>query len=140
MKFRWKLLLSYLLLILLLSLSYFLAFDHNVQTYFLTESRENLLSQTRLAKLLAEHEAGAVPPQQLAKRIASAIKARVTLIDHSGKVLGDSEMSQSGLTEMENHLQRPEVQDALRMGTGSSERYSATLRISMLYTAITYDN
>lgn len=140
MNFRWKLLLSYLLLILLLSFSYFLAFNNNVQTYFLTESRENLLSQTRLAKILAEHDAMAMPPQQLAKRIASAIKARVTLIDHSGKVLGDSEMSQSGLAEMENHLQRPEVQDALRNGTGSSERYSATLRISMLYTAITYAN
>jgi len=53
MKFRWKLMFSYLLLILLLSGAYYLSFDRSAQTFFLSESRENLVSQTRLAKLLA---------------------------------------------------------------------------------------
>lgn len=140
MKFRWKLMLSYLVLILLLSLFYYLAFDHNAQTYYLAESRENLLSQTRLAKLLAERESGVMSPQQLAERIGATIKARVTLIDHTGRVLGDSDMSQAGLAGMENHLQRPEIQEALRSGSGSSLRYSDTLKTSMLYTALAYSS
>jgi len=140
MKFRWKLMLSYLLLIVLLSVLYYLAFNHNAQTYYLAESRENLLSQTRLAKLLVEHEVASVPPQTLAEKIGAAIKARVTLVDLNGKVLGDSDMSQAGLIGMENHLHRPEIEEALRSGGGSSVRYSETLKTSMLYTALSYSN
>jgi two-component system phosphate regulon sensor histidine kinase PhoR len=39
---------------------------------------------------------------------------------------------------MENHLQRPEVQEALKSGIGSSVRYSDTLQTSMLYSAMPY--
>ncbi|NVN91696.1 MAG: HAMP domain-containing protein [Desulfuromonadales bacterium] len=140
MTFRWKLMLSYLLLILLLSGSYYLSFDRNAQTYFLNESRESLSSQTRLAKLLAEQESDTMPAQQLAEKIGAAIKARVTLIDRNGKVTGDSDLSQASLHQLENHLQRPEVQDALRTGTGSAMRYSETLKTSMLYTALSYES
>src|SRR6266568_701428 len=117
MKFRWKLMLSYLLLILMLTGFYYFSFDRSAQTYFLAESRENLVSQTRLAKLLAEHEARVMPPQQLAETVGHAIKARVTLIDRSGRVTGDSDVGQAGLARMENHLNRPEVRDAIRNGS-----------------------
>jgi two-component system, OmpR family, phosphate regulon sensor histidine kinase PhoR len=140
MKFRWKLMLSYLLLILLLSGAYYISFDQSAQTYFLGESRENLASQARLAKLLAEQEADAIPPQQLAEKIGAAIKARVTLIDRNGTVTGDSDLSQARLHQLENHLKRPEVQEALRTGAGSAMRYSDTLKTSMLYTALSYES
>jgi two-component system phosphate regulon sensor histidine kinase PhoR len=140
MTFRWKLMLSYLLLILLLSGSYYLSFDRGAQTYFLDESRENLISQTRLARLLAEQEGETMPPQQLAQRIGSAIKARVTLIDRTGLVTGDSDLSRGELTHLENHLKRPEVVQAMRGGIGSSQRYSETLKTDMLYTALGYQS
>jgi two-component system phosphate regulon sensor histidine kinase PhoR len=140
MKFRWKLMLSYLLLIVLLSGAYYLSFDRNAQTYFLNESRESLISQTRLARLLAEREADAIPAQQLAETIGATIKARVTLIDRNGAVTGDSDLSQARLNQLENHLRRPEVQEALRTGTGSAMRYSETLKTSMLYTALSYES
>ncbi|ABL00750.1 ATP-binding protein [Pelobacter propionicus] len=140
MTFRWKLMLSYLLLILLLSGSYYLSFDHSAQSYFLDESRENLISQTRLAKLLAEQERDTMPPQQLAERIGSAIKARVTLIDRSGLVRGDSDVSKVELSHLENHLKRPEVVQAMQGGIGSSLRYSETLKTDMLYTALGYES
>lgn len=140
MTFRWKLMFSYLLLILLLSGSYYLSFDRNAQTYFLNESRESLISQTRLAKLLAEQESDALPAQKLAEKIGAAIKARVTLIDRNGTVTGDSDLSQASLHQLENHLQRPEVQEALRTGTGSATRYSDTLKTSMMYTALSYQS
>jgi two-component system phosphate regulon sensor histidine kinase PhoR len=49
-------------------------------------------------------------------------------------------MGQAQLAQMENHLQRPEVQDALKIGSGSAVRFSGTLRTSMLYSALTYGN
>jgi two-component system phosphate regulon sensor histidine kinase PhoR len=140
MTFRWKLMLSYLLLILILSGSTYLSFDHSAQTYFLDESRENLISQTRLAKMLAEQEGDTIPPQQLAERIGSAIRARVTLIDRRGTVTGDSDVSRSGLAHLENHLKRPEVVQAMKGGIGSSLRYSETLKTDMLYTALGYES
>jgi len=140
MKFRWKLMLSYLFLILLLTGFYYFSFDRSAQTYFLAESRENLASQTRLARLLAENEARVMSPQQLAEKVGQAIRARVTLIDPSGRVTGDSDIGQAGIVGMENHLTRPEVRDALAGGYGSSLRYSDTLKTRMLYSALAYSD
>jgi two-component system phosphate regulon sensor histidine kinase PhoR len=58
--------------------------------------------------------------------------ARITLIDRDGKVVGESDIDTAG---NENRLDRPEVQEALQKGEGSSIRFSKTLRIDMLYTA-----
>ena len=140
MKFCWKLTLSYLLLILLLTGTYYISFGRSAQTYFLKESRERLISQTQLAALLAEREDDALSPQRLAEKIGAVVKARVTLIDHNGAVMGDSDLrSAASSHELENHLQRPEIQQALRSGSGAAIRYSKTLKISMLYTTSTYE-
>jgi two-component system phosphate regulon sensor histidine kinase PhoR len=42
------------------------------------------------------------------------------------------------LVQVENHLQRPEVQEALKNGSGTALRYSDTLHTTMLYSAIRY--
>jgi len=60
------------------------------------------------------------------------------LIAPDGTVIGDSDVGQARLAQLENHLQRPEVQEALKNGSGSALRYSDTLRTSMLYSAMTY--
>ncbi len=140
MSFRWKMMFSYLLIILFLSGFFYFSFDKGAQSFFLTESRENLISQTRLAKLLAEQDNGATSPQKLAEKAGSAVKARVTLIAPDGRVIADSDVNQSKVSALENHLTRPEIQQALKSGTGSAIRYSETLKTSMLYTAVTYNN
>lgn len=58
---------------------------------------------------------------------------RVTLIDSDGSVIYDSGADASA---MDNHAQRPEVQNALRQGTGESERYSDTLAETTYYYAL----
>ena len=58
--------------------------------------------------------------------------ARITLMDRDGKVVGESDIDTAG---NETRLDRPEVQEALQKGEGSSIRFSKTLRIDMLYTA-----
>ncbi len=59
--------------------------------------------------------------------------ARITLMDKDGKVVGESDTDTAGVG---SKLNRPEVQEALRKGEGSSIRFSKTLRIDMLYTAV----
>ncbi len=57
---------------------------------------------------------------------------RITLIDEDGNVLYES--TQEGI-HMENHLDRPEVQEALENGKGTDIRDSDTLGESMYYYA-----
>lgn len=57
---------------------------------------------------------------------------RITWIDRDGSVLYDSE---SDTAEMENHLEREEVMQAVLKGYGESRRYSATLMESSFYSA-----
>src|SRR6185369_12120101 len=138
MGFRTKLALSYIFLIALIAGSFYLYFDHHLQQGMIEESRANLASQTQLARLLVMSDKQVTAPQQLAESIGTVIKARVTLIAPNGTVIGDSDVGQARLSQLENHLQRPEVQEALKHGSGSALRYSDTLRTSMLYSAMTY--
>ena len=53
-----------------------------------------------------------------AVRIKSLTSLRTTLIDKQGWVVADSEIEPNELGGVENHLQRPEVQQAMRTGSG----------------------
>ncbi len=72
-----------------------------------------------------------------ADRLAELMQARVTLIGADGRVVGDSDLEGQALADVENHLERPEVQQARAQGVGVVARYSTTVRIEMLYTAVT---
>ena len=58
---------------------------------------------------------------------------RFTLIRGDGIVLADGAVDAHG--DMDNHLSRPEIQDALVYGRGVSMRYSDTLKAPTLYVA-----
>ena len=62
---------------------------------------------------------------------------RVTLINASGEVLYDSGKQEEHL---ENHLDRPEIQEALKSGSGQDVRRSETLDQDMFYYAVRLDN
>jgi two-component system phosphate regulon sensor histidine kinase PhoR len=72
----------------------------------------------------------------VARRFADQLDARVTVIALDGRVLGDS--AESSAT-MENHAHRPEVVEALTQGSGSAIRYSTTVGYDLLYRAVVYD-
>jgi two-component system phosphate regulon sensor histidine kinase PhoR len=59
--------------------------------------------------------------------------ARITIVDSSGRVLGDSDEPSSF---MENHSNRPELIEAGTNGIGSSIRFSKTLQRDLFYLAI----
>ncbi|HEX8960089.1 MAG TPA: ATP-binding protein [Geobacteraceae bacterium] len=134
---RWKLLLSHLLVALLMGGVLFAYLNRTLGNFLVGEIRAGLLSEARLTRLTLAREIGAMrrdaPP--VAAAVARETRSRVTIIDLRGEVMGDSEVASPELRELENHLMRPEVQDALHRGEGSSIRYSATLRMPMLYVA-----
>ena len=62
---------------------------------------------------------------------------RFTVVDANGKVLYDS---QATAEDMENHLEREEIAEALESGHGSSARYSSTLTERTFYEATRLEN
>ena len=102
-----------------------------------------LIAQTRLAADLLARGTSLTTLKDLddeADRIGSLIGARVTFIDSQGRVVGDSSEPLDAIPSMENHAQRPEVIDAGARGVGMARRYSATLKIDMLYVAAPVTN
>ena len=75
---------------------------------------------------------------KIADKIGKNLELRVTIINLNGTVLGDSELDGDELIGVENHLYRPEVQQALRSKTGESRRFSTTVKKDMLYIATVY--
>ncbi len=91
---------------------------------------------TREARLIAREWTASVDPDALAASAGTAIGHRVTLIDHDGKVIGDSEFRGDSRTRLENHSTRPEVIAALRDSVGSADRTSPSAGDNELYVAI----
>ena len=138
--FKLKLFFSYIFVILL---SFgFIAFflDKNLEKNSLRNIETSLINQAYLVENqitsgdLKKEDIAHLEP--LIADLSGKIKCRITVIDYTGKVLADSEKSQKEIPQMENHLYRPEVKAALSEGIGIDTRYSATLKIDMLYVAL----
>ncbi len=74
--------------------------------------------------------------QGLSIKMGELARARITVVDPSGKVLGDSSKSLNDLSQMEDHKNRPEIRAALSGQTSAILRYSDTLEQKMLYVAV----
>ena len=71
--------------------------------------------------------------QSLTKQAGNAGGLRLTLIAHTGTVIGDSVADPA---TMENHATRPEVAQALTGHEGRARRHSATLNQEEVYVAV----
>lgn len=94
---------------------------------------ESLLSQ---AALISENLAFAPGLDGRARDLKELTGARITIIAPDGKVLGDSDALSA---RMDNHAGRPEIQQAMLYGKGSSIRHSDTIGHDLLYTALRVD-
>lgn len=74
--------------------------------------------------------------QDAVRDLSSRALARVTVIAPDGRVLADSSVSDSNLATVENHLARPEIQQAVATGRGTDLRMSHTTGERTLYLAI----
>ncbi|MGA7159458.1 MAG: ATP-binding protein [Bacteroidota bacterium] len=75
---------------------------------------------------------------ELIQSLADVLGARVTLISGDGTVVVDSDVPFEKLSAVENHLRRPEVQEALSNAIGVNIRHSATVGRDFLYVAKQY--
>jgi len=137
-KLIWRIFPSFLIIILLsltveawYSISYFKGF------FLETTQRELMvrasLMQDRFARALY---VDGLSPQQidaLCKRLGEKIQTRITVILHSGEVIGDSF---ARVETMENHRERPEIKTALAGEKSMAVRYSRTLDENMMYIAL----
>ena len=108
-----------------------------VLDFFLTPKIKDIITKSiedemiGIAKTIAlmpgESIEGKVP------EIGKQLNMRVTFVDTSGRVIADSE---ADATAMENHLNRPEIEQARTEGQGKATRFSVTLQESMLYVAL----
>ena len=138
--FRSKLILSYFFLILV-SLGFVAFFlDRNLEEKSLQEIKTSLANQASLVESNIQTVHSALNNQpyldKISKDLSSKIKSRITIINPEGRVLSDSEVPPQEISNLENHLNRPEVITALKGNIGEEIRYSATLKIDMLYLAI----
>ena len=86
--------------------------------------------QRTAAAIAAGYEAG--QGDSLDGYLDEGDSLRLTLIDPEGNVLYDS----TGTADMENHLDRPEVRQALESGSGADTRHSKTLGYETHYYAV----
>ena len=128
----WKLYFIYMILLVAgVALAGFLL-EAQVKRSLIGHLEEDALT---LAKVIAQSLPDTEDPSVLDRFCDSFRKvagARITLMDKDGKVVGesDADTAQVGIK-----LDRPEVQETLQKGEGSSIRFSKTLRIDMLYRA-----
>ncbi len=97
------------------------------------ETRRELAREANVVGLSWTRRANA---DSLADAAGRALGRRVTLIDSTGVVIGDSEFDGEALKDLQNHLSRPEVVAAKRDGIGSSMRQSASAGDDEIYVAV----
>ncbi len=131
-----RIIITYLILAPLLLVSLELYLSSAIKDNYISNLKESLIIQ---ARVIAD-QIPLSPTQNLddfCKRYKEKTGARVTIIDSSGRVLGDSdELSE----KMENHSNRPEIKDTEISDIGSSLRYSSTLKKDLFYLAIAIHN
>lgn len=109
--------------------------------YAMEEVDGNLQRQARLVSEMFRPllEAPELDPGRIASegdRVGKDLEIRLTIILPDGTVVGDSTVGASRIAGMENHVDRPEVQEALSGRAGVSFRRSITVREEERYLAI----
>ena len=100
------------------------------------EVQAALTRELLIEKLPAEDNFTYDAIDPLVNRLGKTGKARLTFIGTDGIVWGDTERDGQALRAMDNHLKRPEVQEALKNGSGIRDRYSDTTQTEFRYFAL----
>ena len=129
-----KLFLSFSSLVAVVILALSLGVDITLREPLIQQAKEDLRRELALGAEVVERFPE-VAPDSLARRIASLIGHRVTLMEPDGRVVGDSGMEPDQVPLMDDHSFRPEVVDARRDGEGVSVRYSTSVDTDLIYAA-----
>jgi two-component system phosphate regulon sensor histidine kinase PhoR len=122
----------YLLSVTAVALTVGLYADRALESQHLQTLAAALLREAQLASVALPWDVRGPELERRCRALAPDPASRLTVIELDGTVLCDSE---AVAARMENHLGRPEVQEALQSGTGQSVRRSATTGQRYMYRA-----
>ncbi|MFA5087976.1 MAG: ATP-binding protein [Candidatus Omnitrophota bacterium] len=141
-KLHHKITIAFVVIIAVIFLGIYFFLNTNFKENTYQRIRTNLIKQIFLSRTYIEEKSLSQPPSfdldQWADKIGRDLRLRATIIALDGTVYGDSQINKDKLLNAENHLYRPEVQQAVKAGFGESRRFSTTLKRDMLYLAKTY--
>ena len=132
-RIRWKLLSGYLMVVLLCTGVLGLYLTFTLKSFFITQIEQHLFSEANLLLSYLPDLSENPSLDEFARSLKHQVEARITILNSEGKVLGDSDQASSS---MENHLFRPEIQEALQKGRGTAIRFSSTLHQNLIYVAL----
>ncbi|MBU2044997.1 MAG: cell wall metabolism sensor histidine kinase WalK [Candidatus Omnitrophica bacterium] len=116
--------------------------NSNLKKFTYQRIKTNLAKQIALSRTYLELESSKnITTYDLdvaADDIGKDLGLRATIIGFDGVVYGDSELEGDSLLKVENHLYRPEVQQAIKSGSGESRRFSNTVKKDLLYITSVY--
>jgi two-component system, OmpR family, phosphate regulon sensor histidine kinase PhoR len=128
-----RLLLQSLAIVGVMVISVVLIIDNQLYSSIVEQTTHDLAGE---ARLVATEWRPDVDPDSLADQAGVATGHRITLIDSTGHVVGDSEFDGPALQALENHATRPEVVAARQTGLGSIRRMSPSTGEERLYVAV----
>jgi two-component system phosphate regulon sensor histidine kinase PhoR len=133
---QWRIAIPYIVLLIVTMLGVWIYLSRFIRQIHLNNIETSLLSQSELIGDVVAQPLAEIGDDEnldgLARRLSELIQARVTIIRNDGLVLGESHEDR---TKMDNHLNRPEVQQSLINGQGTSIRFSRTTGMDMFYTS-----
>lgn len=139
---HYKITIIFCLILAVILIGVFSYLNTTLKDYIFSRIKTALTKEVLLAKLFLEKDFPGYPRlkeiDDIADRAGEKLETRVTIIGLDGTVLGDSDLNGEELEAVENHLARPEVQEALKSGTGESRRFSTTVQKNMLYIAAVF--
>ena len=140
MRIRTRLILNYIAIVLIILPAISLYLNHALKQMLDKRITDELRVQANLTRVFLIKTLPKTLDYNtidgLLDKLGKVAAARLTFIGIDGTVWGDTERDGILLREMDNHLTRPEVQDALKSGSGVADRHSTTMEISLRYYAL----
>ncbi|HPO14606.1 MAG TPA: ATP-binding protein [Candidatus Hydrogenedentes bacterium] len=135
----WQIFSSYFLIIVLAVLIITGYTSRSIQQFFHAQIIADLQVRARVTgdRVLEKLIVNSPDLQPLCRELGPEINARITVVLPSGVVAADSEEDP---TQMENHGDRPEIQQAIQDRAGSAVRFSHTMNKNMMYVALPLKN
>lgn len=133
MRLSQRLLAGFLVVIVVLVALVVTSVDRRVRDRLLTQASGSLI---REARLLGASWRPGMDADSLADAQGALLGHRVTLVDSTGRVVGDSEFDGDALLRLEDHARRPEVVQATAAGEGTAVRASPSAGDREIYAAV----
>ena len=112
-----KVFLSYFVVVALLFLSFYFSSNLLLRHFYIRSLSTRMEQEANLIARIVPFDQSGAALDSLCRQLSGELGARITIIAQDGRVLGDSaEISE----HMENHASRPEILDAMRVGSGTA--------------------